>query len=215
MADREEGSAEALLQRVLVGELSVDDPLVEARSREDPEFRRTLQGSLGTQRLLELDARDEREALEESAASVDRPAPQRGFRNGWPLALVAAALVATLVISLWVGRGSARDRSGPAPVMLGQRVVPANLSPSGPEASFSAFSFEARMPAGSYGVLRVWVVDAPATGNPVLEKRFGGTTCSLSDDEVQLLPDEIRWEIRLFDVEGAPIGFAEVVSASR
>lgn len=192
-----------LLQRVLTGELSPDDAAVRARRDADPDFARELDESLALQDLLDEDAADEREALEAPTA------PRR-----WPMWLIAMA--AGLLAVVFVPRLSPpKAPDGGQGVMLGGSLELEGLRPAGPGRSFRTFGFDATLPDGARCEIRVWAVDAGEGTPAVLTGRFTGNEWSPSDDERRSLPDEIRWELRVFDVAGSAIGFGRVDSASR
>ena len=224
-----------ILERVLTGELAADAPEIRALRERDAAFARELDELLQLQGLLGADAADEREALGDTAGSpgddvvvstVRRlagggKAPRRDGPRLLVVLVAAAAVIAAILIVPRLGQeaddGIQRDDRILGP---GEEIVLHMLTPDGPDQTFTSFAFEATLAEGAqieiaYGEIRIWPADAEAGAEPFLKTTFSGFAWSPSDAQLESLPDAIRWEVRVFDVEGRPLARASVDLASR
>ncbi|HVS17755.1 MAG TPA: hypothetical protein VMT18_04075, partial [Planctomycetota bacterium] len=175
MNDQLEPEDEELIVAVVTREIAPDDPRVVRCMREDPGFVRRLEELRELQRLLEGDARDEREALH---AAPPRPLWRR--RAPW-LALAAAALAALL---LWPEAVKVPSDSAEPPRTLGAGGLELReLQPAGDGADLGRYSFVADLPPGASSRVRIWAHDAAPDARPLVERSFRGLSVTLDASE--------------------------------
>ena len=209
MKSLDEDDRDELAQRVVAGELSLQDPRIAERRRQDDAFARRLDQLLELRALLDRDARDERQVLQ----AIQRP---RSRRRLWLLGVVAAAAAAVVGAVALNWSDDLDERLADQGQVLGaDEIALENLRPAGAGQDLGTFSFEASLPPGASSEIRVWDAAAPEGAAPLFVGSFSGTRWSPAAAELALLPDAIRWELRVSDVDGDRLGFARVELATR
>ncbi len=218
-----------LIQAVVLGERTLDDPAVDALLRAQPALRAKVERMLRVGRELDAMAVEQAEILAGSAVdSASNPAEQREVeatlrriaeaprratqgagrrvRRVVPVLVAAAAL---LLAWMWIG-GDHDGGSRTDSILLDGPGTPTDLEPRGSVASWGSFTWRGVLAPGDHW--RVLVYDdtlgfspTPVCTSDPLERNEWTPGPELRDR----FPERIRWQVRRF----APDGITSVVSA--
>lgn len=198
-----------LLEAVLTGDLSAQDPRVLERCAADPGFRAELEGLLELAGTLAADAEQTRTAHREAAESpapVAAPAPPRAMGDGgepdaprgigwwWLPGFVAAA---ALLVFLQLRDPDVPDFPG-AGELLGGDGLTIELVESW---DGTGLSYAVEGGPEEVSSLVEFLLDDGST----LAFPFDGTIWSPSPAEVETIPAGATWRLSVYDASGALI----------
>ncbi|MBL8843855.1 MAG: hypothetical protein JNL90_20200 [Planctomycetes bacterium] len=181
---------DALLERVVVGELAPDAAAVVARAAESPAFAAALAATLALQGSLDSFGELARATVAEAAAPPAPPAAARRAplvpapaRRWLPLLAAAALLVAAL---LWPRERAAEPAPTGDPALLGAAAIDFGES-ARTLAAGREWSFVHALPPGGWYTL-TWRAPGDLAGPPLLERRLGAPRYVPTAADVARLP---------------------------
>ncbi|MFG0319731.1 MAG: hypothetical protein ACF8XB_20840 [Planctomycetota bacterium JB042] len=218
MSDEPVSADEALLQRILLGEVDPRSDAARELFERAPESRRRLRELVEVRATLDhLGAAEERAgaspdapsaAIEQLRGEILSPTPERrgppeGSRRAWWIAIAAGLVLASLPLLV--------DRDdGPGDGLLGPE--PSDLRPRGEVEAFEEFRWRTPLPAGGRYRVRVEPlgVTSPLLSRPVW--RPGPDVLARLRDE-----REIVWGVWVVDANGdeTPVGEQRAWRSSR
>lgn len=225
MSARHTEEHEALLERVVVGDLSAADPQVQRQLAECADCRERLAGLQALVGELAGAGELEREVLAEAA---HRPAPSEGARTLRALVLgragrrperpalrriaLAVSLAAGLVAAVFLYRAFVPAHTGD--VLLGDDEIACD-QPIGDVADFATFSWRFALPLRGRFELRVWDDSSPEASRPLAEQVDLTESRWNPEQDAAGWPRRIRWEVRAYDAGGQLLRRSELQRAWR
>lgn len=211
MSCSEPSRHDALIERIMVGDLDPSAPEVESLQNECPDCKERLSQLASVVDLLDDAGREQRATLVQARGATSKPgahrveatirefadkAGRRRFPRGLVLALAAAAAVAALLLML-------DRRSAPPPgYHLGTDVL-TDLVPQGSVRDYDVFSWTFTLPQKVFFDVVIYDDTAAGKGRKVLEKKaLAAPTWQPDASELATLPAAIRWEVRAHDGSG-------------
>lgn len=212
---------EELIRELFLGERDASDPEVAQRLAACAACRQLQQGLLRTVERLEAAGVEERDVLASYGehardedrgnvrATLERLAAEEsggGARRGW-LRLAAAAVIVAAAFFSWrqlrpPGSGTPGDPSPPQYLGVGDLALD---EPRGEAARWSVFRWRAELPPNGYYELRVYDATPEGDGERLLKIRPRTETWTPTDEELELLPDRIRWELDVYRADGRTV----------
>lgn len=218
---------EALIERVVCGDLAIDSAEIKAAIAGNPDFQIRLDEMLDLQMLLANDSGEMNAVLAEvvghaqpqqTAAILPGPWYKRHLAS-----LVAAAAVIMIVIAVpfgddnqsvqLPGQGQSLGNS-PSTDFLDE--IPTPL-PQGASSSFEVFRYlHEPVAIGQRLQIRIWAAGSSLDSLPVLELPiFEGFECTLTPSQVAMLPNAIQWRVDVWGLGGDALGRSKVFLATR
>lgn len=228
MSAQDPNRRDALLERVALGEIEMNDPTVLARAEQDPDFARSLaELRLVLGSLDDLDAQERAdmaaaEAFEDASGAEElralvhaemgsAPTSKARFPGRRWLLLLAAAASLAIAITLLEPWSQEAPEPGRGAMPLGD--TPRVLTPSGADADFSRILWY--FPAGEAAWFEIQIFDDD-TDEPLLPKPVQRDDNSWAPEEAiwSAWPKNIRVVVTPYDTSGRPIAPVEA-SAQR
>ncbi len=209
---------EEMLEGIVCGAVDARAPEVRARLNGDPALRAQLDELLDLQKLLGDDSKGMREILEAGGeAPVLRHVPggvSRMRRLVTVLAGVAALLLVVFLPQFMGGDGD--PLPGRGQMLGGQRAEVSAVLPTGAGSSFEVFEYSSKFSDDEVlSKIRIWAFGADEDAEPLHKESFAGTRWTPSPELSSSLPDQIRWELSIFDLSDKPIDRFSVDFAAR
>jgi len=219
---------EALLEKVIVGDLPADAPEVLARTRACADCKIQLAEMLESVAALEREgawmrrgaspgpvpaesvpSAGEKRALAQlqSLAREQRATALPKARILWLRAALAMAAVALAWIgwAAWSRLGSDPNGTSPPDFALGLAIR--DLWPSAEVSEYNRFEWRAELPAGGSYELRIWDPSAPE--RPLVhEKGLRESRWIPTPAKAAALPAKIEWEVRAIGIDRQDLGAA-------
>lgn len=217
---------EALIEQLLVGDLTPDDPRARALLDGCVECRAKLAELERLSGRLSAVGEEERSVLAEvaqgklSAAEEQRlrasvlaqiPRRPRGRMFPWVLGVLAAAAVVAVVF-VWRARSDDGARSGGEQYLGGHKVE--GVEPDGIVKKFGTFRWRSTaLPAGGSYTLRIWSEADPRVPLIVKEELLEPEWTPSSAD-LEKLPRKLRWQVEMYDAANKERAHSESLPAS-
>jgi hypothetical protein len=193
---------EAFVAALLAGELSLDDPQVQARLREDPELEimveriRDVEAEVAraTKDLAEIRIGDlvpDRLHDERVRAAVGQVVAERRRQRQHLWLAAAAALLVGLVAGWYF---LIRTPAAPGDMFLGSDP---RLEPRDEVTNYSPFRWDIPRPPGVRFVLSIYSVVNGRKGTLLYSTPPGNVTSPWQLPKTTSLPDEIYWEVEV------------------
>jgi hypothetical protein len=207
---------DALLTRLVVGELAPDAPEARAVLETCPSCRDQWAQLGQLARRLDAAGAEERSVLAEIETQSISPAQEERIRAtvlaqrrsarrlAWPIAVAAAVLALVGVIAWRQWRGNERIEER---YLGSQNFSGLELRTAADGAVSFVWSYTGLPPEGSY-TLRVW--DDSATGSqPTVFDHLPDPPWTPTPEQRAKLPQRMRWEVEVFDATGQSLGYSE------
>jgi hypothetical protein len=209
---------EELLAALVCGERDAGEPEVALLLRTCAACRADWEGLRATAADLERAGAARREVLAGQAELAGAPGEERvlatltGLAPRPPRRLVSRAVLlaaaAAVLLASWLVWRGLRGSAEREPVVLGPGDL-ALVSPRGPGADFSSFSWEYHGDAVAFELRVFALVDGRRGDECFPATRWRGTTWTTPPELLAALPPAIEWEVTAFD----DLGLAAVASA--
>jgi hypothetical protein len=209
---------EALLERLLTGNLDPDDPAVKARLDGDPALAARLERVLAFEREMESYAEGHRDAVAAAGALSGAPGEERvaasvaafvvearraSRARWWGVAAGLAAAAAFVAVFLLVRAAPDSAPDGASRLRYLGDSGPASLAPAGPVPEYSEFSWTLPLPADGWFVVRVFEEGCEPGARALFEsKGLDSPALTLPPNVARALPDAIEWHVEAYDASG-------------
>ena len=219
-----------LLNRVLTGDVSPEDPRVQAAVQASRAFRSELAELRRVSELLDAAARDERETLDsidwerQDVPGADVVAPflrararELHHRRRFLRRSLAAAAAAALVAGGYLVRALLSERQGPSQgeITLGSGGLEL-LGARAPDGGFGSFRWRYDLPPGGWYEIRVWGVGEQGERTKLAgETHLTAPQWSAPPEAVANWPDTVHWEVRAYGPTGGTLLAQNAADARR
>ena len=210
-------SARSLLERVLTGEVSADDPQFQKALAEDALMRREYEALRHVQRSLDVAGNVERNELLEIPArrsegdlgAVRNALGLNSHRNRRPLVLLGLAAAALVLIGLWGWQNLVESKPEPESFLGPEELQCVEPVGAWPGSQFRQFRWHPGSHEAAWYELRVEGMNEEFS---LHLDALTGTEWIPTAAQIVELPSVIRWEVRSYDASGVLLASHSVIA---